>query len=226
MRETKGNWRKLKDHHFPLQRLGNEWAALGISDEIIYTACMILKRDDFVDYDKLTKALVIMKDMQLSPKLMNEVNKSIWIDLIDMFEQLVGYSVKGSSVGHWSLIFKTSSGVNVQAELIGEAGLDHLEYTINARNGYFTKDTVYIYPRLLVNVESKALLTDCRVPWNRFLVAMAMDEQCYKVFDQFLNNCQQWCERICQHLQLDGRTPVISEKTAKSVRGSSWCTVI
>lgn len=212
-----------------LLRFAKELQNAGISDCYINEAIHCIRRDNFVELLKLKFALLIMQRFNLNAKLIREVNKSIFIDLLDYFLMNGGdlitqyYIVSDNALGHWAMYVRvqvsSDKSIVVKAHLLCCAGkhISHLRHTIRARNGgKFDEATEYIYPDLLLNADFNQTMQNCRVQWND--IAVTMDDEAFKPYGQLTNNCQQWVERVCMRLELDHRSPLINDAQARSYR--------
>ena len=208
-----------------------ELQAYGLNDSFIDEAITCIKRDNQISLMKLKTALNIMQKFDLNPKLIREVNKSIFIDLIDYYRggMIKSYYVFGSPLEHWSMYVRVKTGnesILLRVHLLADSGerVEHLELTIKARNGgIFNPATLYIYPEIYINTVFRCggIMQECNIPWNDFIIAVTMDNEAFKPYNSLFNNCQQWIERVCKRLQLAHKVPLIRDNTATSYRQST-----
>jgi hypothetical protein len=217
--------------------------SMRVSEKYVHAAVLMLNRDDFLDTDVLQSVLVEADRLRLDPHLLNQVNKSIWLDACKLFTHISQIRVSSPKLGHWMLFLRAHhpshpDGQIVMAELLAEKGgkLKHLRRTLEVRNGGTVDDEEsYIYPRLILPADLPTddghlgpWLSVERTAWKTFVVSCMLDEQAFKPYGQVINNCQQWVERIAERCQwaLDA-TPFLSEASASGPRSTApWCSLL
>lgn len=211
-----------------------------LKNEYIDAAKIMINKDDFLDIPQMYKVMLECQRLSLNPILFDQINKSIWLDTTKLFDKVKQYKIICPTFKHWKIIIITDKNVICQAELFAqtfkfnnekkeykdtykENMAIQIENAIKKRNGSYNKDYEYIYPRLLLNIESNIANNDennkypyvkCNINWITFVVSMMMDEQAYIKYNQYSNNCQQWIERICQRCSINvSKTPIMSDNS-------------
>ena len=140
---------------------------------------------------------------------------------------ITGYFVWAPDRRHWYMCVLTNGGIWYRVELFGEKANDHTRTFILARNkGVISDKKDYIVPALTFNVERPngdfiRVRPDSRVDFRFWLVAIMLDEQVYRPYDQFNNNCQQYLERLCTRCEWRlPATPNVEESIARPLRGN------
>lgn len=227
--ELDGNHQQLTDY-----RWGGVFAALRADNDLeghdtyIQAIMIMLSRDDTVSPAVVVAFVKAMIRLKLDPKLINAVNKSIWLSYSAKFDQVIGYQVVGAKYEHWKIYLHCSNKHGraiVQLELFGQPPCSSFEYTLTAVNGTISASELYIIPRALFHPTppgSGFVWTACSVSWIDIWASYVMDEQIFRPYNQLFNNCQQFIQRICDRtgLKLD-TLPAIPESYAHSTRNVS-----
>jgi len=193
----------------------------GFKEEFIKVYRHILSIDDFIDPSHLYQVVKIAKDKNLDVVILLQINKGLWMDFAFAFPKAVKYAIQNPMLGHWIIWFETKN-IIVQFELLKQLKKDCKEFfmTIKARNGREMKDQEeVIIPRVLANVVKPSIkFAPCDILWEQIVTTVMLDHQAFKTYDKYLNNCQQWVERICKRNNIECCVSAIPDTTADTLR--------
>ena len=214
-------------------------------DERWIRVALWLRRRHNIKDDLEDAAGLVLSDaqsMNADPDIMALACKLEWLKLASFVDKqgssnVSKYAVDRSS-SHWAMWIKATTEDVAKAELFGVYPRSTRNWnpewnwksdwdlpTKTRNGGSLNLNRMYIVPKLQLSGDEAGTLVppenllwttpERQLPMRRMIVSIMVDEEVWKPYSRYWNNCQQYVQRVCKRLHIKCPRPPITDGSAQ-----------